>query len=122
MSIYKVGSKAIRATVYAKQQRQREDRAIYAREKKIEKRKHDTAREKLEKYRRGEINLTQDKIEKYQKDLEYKARTPEEVRIEKKRREQERHREYVNTIGKGKYICSQLFGNWVLFLGNKKGE
>jgi hypothetical protein len=123
VSVSRFGNQVIKSAVYAKQQRQWEDKRIYNSQKKIEKKKHSNAKEKLEKFKKGEIDLTQKKLEKYKRDLEYKAKTPEEVRIETKKKEQQKHKDYVNSIGKGKYIASQLFGNWVLFIGmNKKKE
>jgi predicted secreted hydrolase len=124
MSISKFGNQVIRSAIYAKQQKQWEDKKIYNSQKKIEKKKHSNAKEKLEKYRKGEVELTQKKFEKYQKDLEYKAKTPDEVRLERKHKEQESHKAYVDSVGKGKYIASQLFGSWILTLGfdKKKGS
>lgn len=110
-----------RTVIYEAQKKQNQDKRIWNNQKQLAERKHERAKSKLDTYAKTGKQPTEKQIERINADLDYQAKTPNQVREEKKQKEKLAQASYVESVGKTKYVCSQLFGDWVLYIGmNKK--
>lgn len=115
------GNSVVRTVIYEAKKKQNEDKKIWNNQKQLAERKHERAKSKLETYAKTGKQPTEKQMERINTDLDYQAKTPDEVRDTRKQKDMMKQVKYIESIGQTRYTCSKLFGDWVLYVGmNKK--